>query len=142
MTSPTTSTDSPERHLRKPESTGEANEAADDCAEDDVVAEGEKQAEDEVKCVAGRLRAHAVRRHDRPEQEGNVHAREPELARGPQQRREHDRPHDPSRDGAPDHRPASCARANETAALISARCVSAWGKLPRNSPLSGSISSA
>src|SRR5262249_54061194 len=76
----------------------------------------------------------------------DVHSPPPQLLREPECARAHDRPDRAAGEGAPDRHAAPsssspCASAIDTAALISARCVRPWGKLPRNSLVWGSISS-
>src|SRR4051812_4979432 len=112
-----------------------------DRGEDRVVDEREALPGDEVQGVADRLRPDAIRRDRRAQQERQVHACQPELAARAQRRREDERPDQSARNGAPDaHRMPACSQA--TAALTSARWTSPWGRLPRNSPVLGSISSA
>src|SRR6185312_12130388 len=105
------------------------------------VDEREHLAEQEVSDVADRLRAAAVGGESGPEQEREIHARQAELARGTESRGQHERSDKSAGDRAPDVHLRS-APAIEVAALIKARCTRPWGKLPRNSRLSTSISSA
>src|SRR5918994_836310 len=128
-----------EERMHETEERAQQEATGVDDEEDHVVGEGEEQTEAEVEHVAERLRAHAVGGHRRPEQEGKVHPRQAELARRPQESRQHQRAGKTADQRAPDHARASSI---ERAALISARCESPCGKLPRKSPVAGSISSA
>src|SRR6185437_9396763 len=105
------------------------------------VDEREHLAEQEVSDVADRLRAAAVDGEGGPEQEREIHARQAELARATESRGQQERSDEPTGDRPPDVH-LRAAAATDVAALIRARCTSPWGKLPRNSPLSTSISSA
>ena|SRR5438477_12854831 len=86
---------------------------------DRVVDEREDEAGEEVKGVAERFRAEPVGCEGGAEQEGEVHACEPQLARRSQDGGQDDRAGEATGDRAPDaHRSAS---AIAPAALISAR---------------------
>src|SRR5215210_2124021 len=116
-----------------------------DGPEDPVVADREEDAVGEVHEVAEHARAPAPVGERRAEQQRDVHPRPAELLREPQAAGEDDRADGAAGEGAPERHAAlrsASTSAIETAALISARCVSACGKLPRNAPLAGSTSSA
>src|SRR5262249_39062030 len=95
-------------------------------------------AEDEVQQVANRPRLAAILRERGAEQQGEIHAGQPQLARDADHGREHQRAEQAAAERRAHHRDAS---PTATAASMSARCTSACGKLPRNAPDAGSISS-
>src|SRR6185503_12102472 len=97
------------------------------------------QARHEMEDVPEELGPLAVRRHHRAQQEGEIDAGLSELGGGPEQRGENEGAGQPSDQRRPDAHAIACS--NATAAPINDRCVSACGKLPRNAPSSGSISS-
>src|SRR4029079_1447651 len=89
------------------------------------------------------------------EKKWQIHTSEAHLPRRPQDRRQDKRPEESAGHSGPEniqgeqrHRsailkpPPRVARSRAMAASIRARCTSACGKLPRNSPLRGSTSSA
>src|SRR5207247_7015195 len=57
---------------------------------------------EEARAIAEHLRPLPVSGQRGPEQERDVHPRQPELARGPQHRGEHERPDEATRECAPD----------------------------------------
>src|SRR6266511_4119127 len=127
--------------VHEPEDRPQPPTALADDAEDRVVAEREGDAEDEVETVAECLRPPTVPSEGRSEQEGDVHPRQAKLARRSQDGREDERADKAAREGSPDAHGRSSLREIASAAPMSDRWVSAWGKLPRKSPLEGSISS-
>src|SRR3954452_4074830 len=127
---------SDEDRVEEPEGGAQPPARLLDRDEDRVVDEREDDADYEVEAVPERLGADAVVDKGRPEEEWQVHASEVELVRSAQGRGEHQSAHDPAGKGSPDvHVPVSSSAA---ALLIRARWVSAWGVLPRNSPVAGS----
>src|SRR5690606_21693676 len=129
-----------ERPVDQTEHRSEQPAAAARGEEGGVVAEGEDLPEQEVQQVADRLGAHPVGGDGGAQQERQVDAGQSQLAGGAQGGGEHDRAGEPARERTPDgHRATRSPIAR--AALINARWLSACGRLPRKSPVPGSISS-
>src|ERR687887_621155 len=95
--------------MRGPEDRPQPPAVGVDGAEDPVVGEREDDAEAEVQEVSERLRVLPVLRQRGPEEEREVDARQPKLARGAQRRREDERAGDAADDGPPDHAPSASA---------------------------------
>ena len=129
-----------EEPVRESEERPEQPAVAAEGAKHREVDEREYEPGPEVEGVADRLRADPVGSDGGAEEEWEVDPRQPQLAGGAEARREDERADEPAGEGAPHAHAPSFAHA--TAALIKARWVRAWGKLPRNSLVSGSISSA
>ena len=127
-----------EERVHEPEHEAEEPARPPQREEEREVEEREGKADDEVQREPDHARRRAMRRDGGAEQERNVHPRETELARRGERDGQHQRP----RETARERRPHGHRWARATAALISARCTSACGKLPRKSRDSGSISSA
>ena len=106
-----------------------------DCREDPEIDQGEELSDDEVHRVAQRLRACAIGRDHRPQQERQVHPRKPELAGRAQRGGEDEGSDETARDRAPDVH-AALALHTDIAALIRARWTRPCGMLPRKSPVS------
>src|SRR4029079_2192386 len=112
-----------------------------------VVAEREHEPVREVDDVADHARAAAAGGERGPEPQRDVPPPPADLLGDAQRAGQDDRADSSARERAPGghaarSRGSASASAIETAALISARCVSPCGKLPRNSAVCGSISSA
>ena len=80
----------------------EKEAASADDPEDGVVGKGEQQPEDEVERVADCLGADPVCGYGGAEEEGDVHARQAELAGRTQDRRQHDCAGETADDRSPD----------------------------------------
>src|SRR5262249_52592965 len=107
--------------------------------EEGVVQEREQKAGGELQHIADELGAHAIGGERRAEQERHVHAGPSELGGARERGRQHEGAGEASRECGPDAHESFPWMA--AAALMSARWTSPWGKLPRNSWLSGAISS-
>ena len=111
--------------------------------EDQVVAQREERSEPEMREVPDRFGSGSILREGRPQEEGEIDTREPELARRAQHGREDERADQPAGEGSLEaHEGRRVDSEREVAAPISARCGSACGKFPRNDPSLGSTSSA
>ena len=129
--------------MGQPERGAQQPAAPIDREEDHGVPQGEEHAEPEMGEVPDRLRSGSILREGGTQEEGEVDAREPELARRAQDGREDERADQPAGEGSLEaHEGPRFAAVIEVAAPISARCGSAWGKFPRNEPSLGSTSSA
>src|SRR6185503_16175496 len=103
------------------------------------VGNGKENAEAQVKEKADRPRRATVVGDRGAEQQRQIHPRQRQFARRLHQRREHQRAEESTGDSRREHQRFSD---RAIAASTSARWTSACGKLPRNAPLPGSISSA
>src|SRR5207302_1457884 len=129
-----------EQPMYEPDRRAQQPAGATQSDEDHVVAEREHQPGHEMQGVPEHACARAVLGPRGTEQERDVHPRDAQRAGRRQRRRE-----DEGADESPEQRGPrahDAIGASATAALTSARCTRPWGKLPRNSPPAGSISSA
>ena len=136
-----------EDRVKRAEQRADPPRAAPDDREEADIRHGEREAEDEMEHVADRLRLAAVVGDRRAEQERQIHARQPELARRRTIVVSTSVPTKPpatptdadalTQLGIAVRRTLAALRSHDAiAASISARWTSACGKLPRNAPLS------
>src|SRR5204862_4446779 len=133
--------------LKRAEQGAEPPRAPSNGDEKRRVQEREPEAEPEVQQIADRAGAAPVLGHRRAEQEREIHARQAQFAGPVRDRRQNERPDEAARNRGKNHRMrpgplalrpdplAPMASSMATAALMSARCTSACGKLPRNCPV-------
>src|SRR2546425_11932342 len=128
-----------EERVEQTECHAEQPAGAPDHEEHRVIQEREGHPGHEMKAVANDLGRGAVGGEGPPQQERDVHAREPELSGAAQRRGQHERSREAPGQRGPEAHDGGAAMA--AAALMIDRCTSPWGKLPRKSPLVGSSSS-
>src|SRR5438034_1190439 len=131
---------SAEESVQQAKQPTEGEAAAVDRAEHREIDERENQSGEEMQGVAERLGAEAVGGERGAQKERQIHSGKAQLVGRPQRGGQDERADEAACDGTPDAHVVASAIA--AAALISAKWTRAWGTLPRNSPLLGSISSA
>src|SRR5205823_338233 len=105
-----------EEPMEKTQPRTEEPTASTDGPEDREISGSEGEAEEEVQDIADGLRTQAIRAHGCPEEKRQIHAREPEFARPPQQRRQDQRSHEAAREGSPEIHPLRSRSRNAAAA--------------------------
>ena len=95
------------RAWTSPEPGAEEEAALADDAEDGVVDEREEQPEDEVERVTDRFGTDSVSGDSGAQEEGDIHARQAELAGAAQDRRQDNGAGESTKDRSPDHRSSS-----------------------------------